>query len=139
MTPTADGAAAGAECPPRSYSHTRLQLFRFSAVSWNAHRIHYDGEFAAAEGFSDVVVQSTMHGEMLARHALAWAGDGARLDRVEWRNKANAVAGETLTWTAAVRAVEPGPGGLRMVLDAAIVNGDGVPCVAGTVELTRPH
>ncbi|MDW6064467.1 hypothetical protein SAZ11_49175 [Streptomyces sp. FXJ1.4098] len=53
-----------------------MQLFRFSAVSWNAHRIHYDAEFAASEGFPDTVVQSTLHGEMLSRHALDWAGRG---------------------------------------------------------------
>ncbi|GAA0899594.1 MULTISPECIES: hotdog family protein [Streptomyces violaceusniger group] len=80
MTAKAPAApVAGQVCPPRAYSHSRVQLFRFSAVSWNAHRIHYDAEFAASEGFADVVVQSTLHGEMLGRYALEWAGPGARL------------------------------------------------------------
>lgn len=129
----------GEECPPQSYSHSRLQLFRFSAVSWNSHRIHYDAEFAGTEGFSDVVVQSTLHGEMLARHALDWAGTDARLDKVEWRNQATAVAGEQLIWKATVRKVQSDAAGLRVTLDAAIVKDGGAPCVTGTVELTRPH
>ncbi|XVQ09793.1 hypothetical protein ACQP1W_45970 [Spirillospora sp. CA-255316] len=135
---TATPATPGESCPSRPYSHSTVQLFRFSAVSWNAHRIHYDETFAASEGFPGAVVQSTLHGEMLARHALDWAGPDARLEGVSWRNQATAVAGEPLTWTAAVRTAEPGDGGLRLSLDAAIVKADGTPCVTGTVDLLRP-
>ncbi|EFL28380.1 conserved hypothetical protein [Streptomyces himastatinicus ATCC 53653] len=130
--------AAGQVCPPRRYAHSRVQLFRFSAVSWNAHRIHYDGEFAASEGFPDVVVQSTLHGEMLVRYALDWSGPDARLEGVSWRNRATAVAGEPLTWTATVAAVEPAAGGQRVSLDVSVFKDDGTACVTGTVELTRP-
>ncbi|WP_413805143.1 acyl dehydratase [Streptomyces sp. OE57] len=125
--------AVGAECPPRRYAHTSVQLFRFSAVSWNAHRIHYDAAYAATEGFPDAVVQSTLHGEMLTRHALEWAGPGARLESVAWRNVATAVAGERLTWAATVSSVE----GARIRLDARILKADGSECVTGTVEVTR--
>jgi hydroxyacyl-ACP dehydratase HTD2-like protein with hotdog domain len=115
-----------------------VQLFRFSAVSWNSHRIHYDAAYAASEGFPGTVVQSTLHGEMLVRHALDWAGPDARLAAVSWRNQATAVADEPLTWKAVVQEAEPGPDGLRLSLDAAIVKADGTPCVTGTVELLRP-
>lgn len=123
--------AVGDICPPRRYTHTSVQLFRFGAVSWNSHRIHYDAEFAAAEGFPGVVVQSTLHGETLTRYALAWAGPDSRPTAVSWRNLATAVAGEPLTWTATVRTVE----GPRVSLDVAILKSDGTPCVTGTVEL----
>ncbi|MFI0445545.1 acyl dehydratase [Actinomadura sp. 6N118] len=125
----------GESCPSRSYSHSTVQLFRFSAVSWNAHRIHYDESYAAHEGFPGTVVQSTLHGEMLVRHALDWAGPDARLEAVSWRNQATAVAGEPLTWQGSVRSAEPGDGGLRLALDAAIVKADGTPCATGTVDL----
>jgi hydroxyacyl-ACP dehydratase HTD2-like protein with hotdog domain len=127
---------AGQICPPRTYSHSRVQLFRFSAVSWNSHRIHYDAEFAASEGFPDVVVQSTLHGESVARYALDWAGPEAELASVSWRNRATAVAGEPLTWTATVRSVEPGDDGARVTLDVSVLKDDDVPCVTGRVELT---
>jgi hydroxyacyl-ACP dehydratase HTD2-like protein with hotdog domain len=127
---------AGQTCPPRHYSHGRLQLFRFSAVSWNAHRIHYDKDYAASEGFPDVVVQSTLHGETLSRYALEWAGPGAMLESVGWRNRATAVAGEPLTWTATVRTVQPCDAGARVTLDVAVLKEDGAPCVTGSVRLT---
>lgn len=127
----------GEVCPPRHYSHSRVQLFRFSAVSWNSHRIHYDAPFAASEGFPGVVVQSTLHGEMLTQYALEWAGPGACLESVSWRNRATAVADEPLTWTATVQEVAARPAGLRVSLEVSIVKDDGSACVTGTVELTH--
>jgi hydroxyacyl-ACP dehydratase HTD2-like protein with hotdog domain len=123
--------AVGDICPAQEYTHSRVQLFRFGAVSWNSHRIHYDAGFAASEGFPDVVVQSTLHGETLTRYALAWAGPDSRLETVSWRNRTTAVADEPLTWTATVRAVE----GARVSLDVAVVKADGTACVTGSVEL----
>ncbi|MFI6542001.1 acyl dehydratase [Streptomyces prunicolor] len=123
---------AGDVCPPQRYTHSTVQLFRFSAVSWNSHRIHYDAAFAASEGFPDVVVQSTLHGETLTRYALAWAGLNSRLETVSWRNRTTAVAGEPLTWTGTVQAVE----GARVSLEVAVLKADGTPCVTGTVQIT---
>jgi hydroxyacyl-ACP dehydratase HTD2-like protein with hotdog domain len=122
---------AGDTSPPQRYTHSTVQLFRFSAVSWNSHRIHYDAEFAASEGFPGVVVQSTLHGETLTRYALAWAGPNSRLETVSWRNRTTAVAGELLTWTATVGTVE----GARVSLEVAVLKADGTPCVTGTVQL----
>ncbi|WP_019056052.1 MaoC/PaaZ C-terminal domain-containing protein [Streptomyces prunicolor] len=122
---------AGDICPPQRYTHSTVQLFRFSAVSWNSHRIHYDAGFAASEGFPGAVVQSTLHGETLTRYALAWAGPNSRLETVSWRNRTTAVAGEPLTWTATVRTVE----GTRVSLEVAVLKADGTPCVTGTVHI----
>jgi len=129
-------ASVGDVCPPRRYAHSRVQLFRFSAVSWNSHRIHYDAAFAATEGFSDVVVQSTLHGQTLTRYALEWAGSDACLESVSWRNVATAVAGEPLTWNATVRTVAPCGSGVRVTLDVSVLRDDGAPCVTGHVDLT---
>jgi len=128
--------AVGDVCPPRRYTHSRLQLFRFGAVTWNSHRIHYDAAFAASEGFPDVVVQSTLHGQTLTRYALEWAGSEARTESVSWRNIATAVAEEPLTWTATVRTVAPCDSGVRVTLDVRVLKDDGGPCVTGHVELT---
>ena len=46
-------------------------LFRFSALTYNAHRIHYDRDYAVAEGYPDLVVhgplQALLMGEWLRR------------------------------------------------------------------------
>lgn len=56
---------------------TRL-LFRFSAVTYNAHRIHYDRDFVTEEGYDDLVVhgplQALMMGELLRREDIPLTG-----------------------------------------------------------------
>ena len=47
-------------------------LFRFSALTYNAHRIHYDREFARAEGYPGLVVHGPLQALLMA--GLAWAG-----------------------------------------------------------------
>jgi 3-methylfumaryl-CoA hydratase len=46
-------------------------LFRFSALTYNAHRIHYDHNWVREEGYSDLVVhgplQALMMGELVRR------------------------------------------------------------------------
>ena len=56
-------------------------LFRFSAVTANAHRIHYDQPYATGiEGYPDLVVHGPLTAILLAelaRHA-PWSGRAAR-------------------------------------------------------------
>ncbi|MGH9138702.1 MAG: FAS1-like dehydratase domain-containing protein [Acidimicrobiales bacterium] len=75
---------------------TPAALARFSAVTWNAHRIHLDEQFAKSEGFDGLVVQSTLHGVTLLRAAEHASGTARRPAAMSWRNLAPAVAGERL-------------------------------------------
>lgn len=53
-------------------------LFRFSALTYNAHRIHYDQEYAASEGYPGLVVhgplQALLMGEALRRSGVPVLG-----------------------------------------------------------------
>ena len=53
-------------------------LFRFSALTYNAHRIHYDREWCRREGYADLVVhgplQALMMGELARRHGVSLVG-----------------------------------------------------------------
>jgi 3-methylfumaryl-CoA hydratase len=53
-------------------------LFRFSALTYNAHRIHYDLAYAEAEGYPGLVVhgplQALMMGELMRRSGKPLAG-----------------------------------------------------------------
>lgn len=116
MTRVAENTAitVGMEITPYRVRPSTIQLFRFSAVTWNAHRIHYDAEYARAEGYPDVLVQSHLHGCFLSNAVLKWAGPGARLKSFRWRNRHIAVAGDQLTVSGAVTAMSV-VGGRRMV------------------------
>jgi 3-methylfumaryl-CoA hydratase len=44
-------------------------LFRFSALTYNAHRIHYDREYARGEGYPDLVVHGPLQALLMAELA----------------------------------------------------------------------
>lgn len=51
----------------RTVIPTRELLFRYSAVTFNSHRIHYDREYAVnTEGYPDLVVQGPLLVTLLA-------------------------------------------------------------------------
>lgn len=79
-----------------------VTLFRFSAVTWNAHRIHYDQPYAVTEGYPGILVQSHLHGCHLCQLVVDWAGPLARVRRFGFQNKAIAVAGDVLTCVGTV-------------------------------------
>lgn len=93
---------------------TAVQLFRFSAMTWNAHRIHYDKPYATTEGYPDVLVQSHLHGSFLAQMVTDWAGPDARLVGFRWQNRGIAIPGDVLTCTGTVVKTE-GEDGLGYV------------------------
>jgi hypothetical protein len=82
---------------------TPVQLFMFSAITWNRHHIHYNPECARTEGHADVVVQRSLIGNFFARHAAAWLGDSGGLARLSWRVTGPALAHQELCCHGVVR------------------------------------
>jgi 3-methylfumaryl-CoA hydratase len=80
----------------RSLTPTPALLFRFSALTFNTHRIHYDAPYAeAVERYRGLVV----HGPLIASLLLQFAADtlGAnRLRRFQFRGLSPAIADEPL-------------------------------------------
>jgi hydroxyacyl-ACP dehydratase HTD2-like protein with hotdog domain len=98
--------AVGDRLDPLDTEPSRVQLFRYSAMTWNGHRIHYDPEYAQTEGHPDVLVQSHLHGALVQRHLLSWAGPEGRLSELSWQNVGRATPEEPLTIQAEVTTVE---------------------------------
>ncbi len=95
-------AAAPVERARRDEAHSetaqfnQTDLFRYSALTFNGHRIHYDRDYARqVEGYPGLVV----HGPLLAQRLmlLAWQQLG-RLTRFEFRATAPLIEGEQATF-----------------------------------------
>jgi 3-methylfumaryl-CoA hydratase len=83
---TVGAATKGIQLPPvppadrmqLEFAVDSVLLFRFSALTYNAHRIHYDLPFAASEGYPDLVVhgplQALLMGELLRRSGISLIG-----------------------------------------------------------------
>lgn len=55
----------------RAFKVSEITLFRYSALTFNAHRIHYDADYCREEGYSGLVV----HGPLMATHLAMMASD----------------------------------------------------------------
>lgn len=64
--------------PALAFDVDERLLFRFSALTYNAHRIHYDREWCRQEGYDDLVVhgplQALMMGELARRNGVPLVG-----------------------------------------------------------------
>ncbi|WP_033289732.1 FAS1-like dehydratase domain-containing protein [Amycolatopsis jejuensis] len=141
MTPPKTAASwfrIGAPVTPYTVRPTTVQLFRFSAATWNAHRIHYDSAYARSEGHPDVLVQSHLHGCFLVNALLKWAGPQATLRSLRWRNRRIAVADDVLTVTGHVMSVVREGDDRLVEVELAERDQRGAVCVSGQAVVCIP-
>lgn len=62
-----------------------MEIFMFSAATWNRHHVHYSKDAALEEGLPDVVVQRALLGNYLARAVSDWTGDDADIRGLSWK------------------------------------------------------
>ncbi|MBV1703881.1 MAG: hypothetical protein KGI57_07790 [Hyphomicrobiales bacterium] len=76
-------------------------LFRYSALTFNTHRIHYDADHCRlAEGYLGPVVHGPLIATLLSWLALALGGGGRPPRRFSYRAMAPSFCGETLAFCA---------------------------------------
>jgi 3-methylfumaryl-CoA hydratase len=88
--PACDGAdvADAAEVGPEEWevSIDPILLFRFSALTWNSHRIHYDRDYATdVEGYPGLVTHGPLQALAMAEAARRRGIDGAVDHRFDYR------------------------------------------------------
>jgi hydroxyacyl-ACP dehydratase HTD2-like protein with hotdog domain len=92
----------GTMIPPITKVPSAVGLFRFSAITWNPHLIHYNRDVAMSEGHENIVVHSHLHGSYLLQVLMAWAGPRARITKFGWQNKRAVLVGEQVTCSGTV-------------------------------------
>jgi len=87
----------GMEIPPLEKHPSYTQLYLYSAVTRNPHRIHYDQVFARSEDHPDVLVHGPLEGAFLAQLLTDWIGGDGFLKQFFYSNRGRAVPGDVLT------------------------------------------
>jgi hydroxyacyl-ACP dehydratase HTD2-like protein with hotdog domain len=82
------------EIQPMVKIPTRAQLFMYSAISWNVHRIHYDSDYAKEEGHPTVLVHGPLQGAFLGQFLTDWMPPGGRLKKIAYSNRGRALPDE---------------------------------------------
>jgi len=83
-----------------------MQLFMFSAVTWNRHLIHYSKDFAIHDGLQDVAVHRALLGSFLGQLLTSWLGDDGMIKRLEWSVRGSAFPGDKVACKGKVTAKE---------------------------------
>lgn len=108
---------------------TEVALFRFSALTYNAHRIHYDRTYAKAEGYPDLLVHAPLTVLALLNAAERRWGTAATF---EYRARAPLYANQPVRMIG--RVVPEGSAGQSKIAEA--VGPDGTPKLAGRFSTT---
>ncbi|EXJ95848.1 mesaconyl-C4 CoA hydratase [Capronia coronata CBS 617.96] len=121
----------------REYTRSEVTLFRFSALTFNAHRIHYDKAWATqVEGHRGVVV----HGPMnliamldLWRDETVDQGVGTARNDIVYPEKIDYRATSPVYSTEPYRVMMPAEAVDAKEADVTVVSNDGTVCMKGTV------
>ncbi len=91
---------------PLKHTATALQLFRYSAVTWNPHRIHFDEPYAREEGHRGLALHSHLRAALALRCVTEGLGPGWRVTKFAYRLRKPVYAPADLAYTARVTATD---------------------------------
>ncbi len=97
----------GDEIPGREYTPSIAQSMLYNASLWNAHRIHFDYEYATREeGYEGLIVPGPLIGDWLHQCIQEWLGDNGRIHSISYSNRLASTVGETLTSGGVITGVD---------------------------------
>lgn len=100
-TPPENAAEAIRTPFSKTFTPTSTTLFRYSALTFNGHRIHYDLDYCRnIEGYSNLVIHGPLNATMLAGFAEEASGRAVR--EFNYRGLSPALLGETITFSASI-------------------------------------
>ena len=91
-----DDVSVGEELPPLRKQIDLPRMMAYGAATWDFIRVHYDADHVRELGFSGPFVDGQMLGAFLAQHVQDWAGPGAFLRKLGFRNRVMVYPGDSL-------------------------------------------
>ena len=88
---------AGDELTPLVKEIGLARMMAYGAATWDFIRLHYDADYARELGFEAPFVDGQMLGGFLIQQVQDWAGPGAFVRKLAFRNRVMAYPGDSLT------------------------------------------
>ena len=102
-SPRFEEVEAGQELAPMVKTPNEVQVFMFSAITWDTHRTHFDTPYSVdEESLPGILVHGHLQGAFLTQYATRWAGTEGRLRSIDYQNRGMVIPGERLTVRAKV-------------------------------------
>ena len=92
-----EGIQTGDEITPLVKEIGLARMMAYGAATWDFIRLHYDADYARELGFEAPFVDGQMMGGFLTQHVQDWAGPGAFLRKLAFRNRVMVYPGDSLT------------------------------------------
>lgn len=87
----------GEDVTPLVKEINMARMMAYGAATWDFIRLHYDADYARELGFEAPFVDGQMLGGFLTQHVQDWAGPGAFLRKLAFRNRVMVYPGDSLT------------------------------------------
>ena len=87
----------GEDLTPLVKEINMARMMAYGAATWDFIRLHYDADYARELGFEAPFVDGQMLGGFLTQHVQDWAGPGAFLRKLAFRNRVMVYPGDSLT------------------------------------------
>ena len=97
--------SVGEELPSLHKQIDLPRMMAYGAATWDFIRVHYDADHARELGFPGPFVDGQMLGAFLAQHVQDWAGPGAFLRKLAFRNRVMVYPGDSLVCGGVVTAL----------------------------------
>ena len=111
----------GEELPTLARAVTRDDIRAYAEASGDRNPLHLDGDAARAAGFDDVIAHGMFTMGHMATCVVAWAGEGAFVERISAQFRAPVQTGDTIITGGRVKAVDED----RVTVDAWVELGGG--------------
>ena len=137
-SPRFDEVEAGQDLPPLMKTPNEVQVFMFSAITWDTHRTHFDTPYSVdEESLPGILVHGHLQGAFLTQYATRWAGTEGRLRSIDYQNRGMVIPGERLTVRAKVtgKSEEAGVGVVTLDMWLEKDGGDIPTTAAAVVEI----
>jgi acyl dehydratase len=131
-----DDVRTGTELSPLIKRPTTRQLVQYAGASGDFYEIHYDKDFALAQGLPGVIIHGALKSAFLAQLVTDWMGPKGALRSLSVRYRDMDVPGDTLTCRGTVVEVDPAAGTVRCEL--SLENGQGKPTTTGEAVVVLP-
>jgi acyl dehydratase len=134
--PNINDIAVGFELPALIKRPTPRQLVQYAGASGDFYEIHYDKDFAIAQGLPGVIIHGALKSAWIAQVVTDWMGAAGSLRSFSVRYRGMDVPGDALTCTAKVVEKDAAAGTVRCEIEMA--NGAGTVTTTGEAVVGLP-
>lgn len=125
-SPALSSVQVGDQLTPLRRTVAQPQIDAYAEASGDHNPIHVDAEFAVSVGLPGAIAHGLLEMGILAEALAVWAGGADRLQSLQVRFSKPLVAGDTITCTGTVTAVDEAEGVATLEVEATSDRGERV-------------